>query len=125
MLQLYAANRLQLHTWSSHRYISSYPAVNQFQSQYSSNLFFSIKVVASDSFGVIPFVVRTQWGYTQWSRISFSFLAEASGQIEAGYYQVDTGTLSACCSGKDIVAFLPFPVQNSALTSAVTFLSGY
>lgn len=56
-------------------------AVSGLESQYSSSLFFSIKAVASDSNTVIPFVVRTQWGYTRWTKLTFSFLAEASAQI--------------------------------------------
>jgi hypothetical protein len=56
-------------------------AVNDLQSQFSQNLFFSVKAVASDSNSVIPFVIRTQWGYTQWTKITFSFLAEVSTQI--------------------------------------------
>lgn len=81
-------------------YIIPYLAVNGLQSQYTSNLFFSIKAVSSDSNSVIPFVIRTQWAYTSWNKIAFSFVAEASQQIEAGYYQIDTATLSACFSGK-------------------------
>lgn len=100
-------------------------AVNDFQSQYSPNLFFSIKAVSSDNNGIIPFVVRTHWGYTQWSKITFSFLAEGSSQIEAGYYQIDTASLSSCISGKSIVAFIPFASQNAALTKALTFLNGF
>lgn len=74
---------------------------------------------------MIPFIVRTQWGYTQWSRITFSFLAESSSQIEAGYYQIDTGSLSNCYSGKDIIAFLPFVNQNINAVNALTFLNGF
>jgi hypothetical protein len=70
-------------------------------------------------------VVRTHWGYTQWSKISFSFLAEGSPQIEAGYYQIDTATLSSCISGKSIVAFIPFVNQNPDCTKAITFLNGF
>lgn len=56
-------------------------AVNDLNSQYSPNIFFSVKAVASDSDSIIPFVIRTQWGYTRWTRITFSFLAEISNQI--------------------------------------------
>jgi hypothetical protein len=56
-------------------------AVNDLQSQYSANLFFSVKAVASDSNAVIPFVIRTQWAYTQWTKLTFSFIAEVSAQI--------------------------------------------
>lgn len=84
-----------------------------------------MKTTSSDGRTVIPFVVRTHWGYTRWTKISFSFLAEASGQIEAGYYQIDTGSLSSCISGKSIVAFIPLSSQDPALSSAITFLSGF
>lgn len=100
-------------------------SVNSLESQYSANLFFSVKAVNSDSNGVIPFIIRTHWGYTQWTKLTFSFLAEASSQIEAGYYQIDTASLSSCNSGKSIVAFIPLSSQNAALSSAITFLSGF
>lgn len=56
-------------------------AVSDLQSQASQHLFFSVKAVSSDNFGVIPFVIRTQWGYSRWTRITFSFIAEVSSQI--------------------------------------------
>jgi hypothetical protein len=100
-------------------------AVSDFQSQYSPHLFFSIKAVNSDSTGVIPFIVRTHWGYTQWTKLTFSFFAEASDQLDAGYYQLDTASLSACYSGKNIIGFLPFSGQAIAGGVALTFLSGF
>ena len=100
-------------------------AVNNLLSVSGNNLFFSIKALSSDSNGVIPFVVRTQWGYTRWSRISFSFLAEASSQLDAGYYQVDTASLSACFSGKEIVAFIPFISSTIKSPRALTFINGF
>ena len=70
-------------------------------------------------------MVRTHWGYTRWTRLTFSFLAEATPQVEAGYYQIDTATLSACFSGKEIVAFIPFKDTTAGFSSVVTFLSGF
>ena len=99
--------------------------MNNLLSASSNNLFFSIKAVSSNSNGVIPFIVRTHWGYTRWSRISFSFLAEASSQLDAGYYQIDTSTLSACFSGKEIVAFIPFFASSVKAPKALTFLNGF
>jgi hypothetical protein len=99
--------------------------VNNFQSASSNNLFFSIKAVNSDSNGVIPFIVRTQWGYTRWSRITFSFIAEVTPQINAGYYQIDTATLSACFSGKEIIAFIPFTQCTINAPKALTFINGF
>jgi hypothetical protein len=125
MLQLHPSSRLLLHPRRGNRYTLPHSAVNSLESQYSPNLFFSIKAVNSDSNGVIPFIVRTHWGYTQWSKLTFSFLAEGSSQVEAGYYQIDTGSLSSCNSGKTIAAFIPLSSQSSALTSAITFLNGF
>jgi hypothetical protein len=90
----------------------------------SNDLFFSIKAVNSDNNGVIPFVTRTQWGYTRWVKISFSFFAEASDRIVAGYYQIDTATLSSCISGKQIIAFIPTNCKGNNWKAA-TFLNGF
>lgn len=90
----------------------------------SNNLFFSIKALNSDSNGVIPFVVRTHWGYTRWSKISFYYLAEASDLVNAGYYQVDPATLSACTSGKQIIAYIPTECRGNDW-KALTFLNGF
>lgn len=49
---------------------------------------------------MIPFVIRTQWAYTQWSKISFTFLAEDREDMESGYYQIDSGSLSGCTNSK-------------------------
>jgi hypothetical protein len=88
--------------------LSFISAVYELESQYSPDQFFSIKPIRSDSNGVIPFVVRTHWKYTSWTKISFTWLAEDMDNLEAGYYQVDTGSLSGCVSGKDIHILLPF-----------------
>jgi cysteine-rich repeat protein len=98
--------------------------VTHLESKPTNNLFFSIKAVNSDSNGVIPFVVRTHWGYTRWAKITFYFLAEASDLVQAGYYQVDTATLSACISGKQIVAFIPTACKSTQW-QALTFLNGF
>jgi len=87
-------------------------------------LFFSIKPVYSSNFGVVPFVVRTQWGYTRWTRIAFSFFASASLHLQAGYYQIDSGSLSSCATGKSIAAFIPFH-EGNRFTTALTFLNGF
>lgn len=73
---------------------------------------------------MIPFIVRTQWGYTRWSLISFSFFAETSDRIVSGYYQIDTATLSSCFSGKQIIAFIPTDCKDSSF-KALTFLNGF
>ena len=114
-----------MYSRSGYWYLKSYSGVSDLQSAYSPSLFFSVKAIASDSNGIIPFVVRTHWGYTQWSKITFSFLAEGSSQLEAGYYQIDTGSLSSCSSTKSIAAFIPIVSQNAASTSALTFLNGF
>lgn len=74
---------------------------------------------------MIPFIVRTQWGYTKWTKITYSFLASASPQLETGYYQIDTGSLSACFSGKKIGAFIPFKNPKNTYQTALTFLNGF
>lgn len=125
VLQLHSQKPLQLHSEHRHRYFPSYLAINDLQSQYSQNLFFSVKAVYSENNGVIPFAVRTQWAYTQWTKITFSFLAEVSSQIEAGYYQINTGSLGSCCSSKAVYAFIPFMNQNIPGNQVLTFLSGF
>ena len=45
--------------------------------------------------------------------------------MEIGYYQIDSSTLSACSSGKEIVAFLPIKNPSTSITAALTFLSGF
>ena len=52
-------------------------------------------------------------------------MAEASSQLDAGYYQVDTASLSACFSGKEIVAFIPFTSSTINAPKALTFLNGF
>ena len=100
-------------------------AVYDLQSQYSPDQYFSIKPVRSDSYGVIPFVIRTQWKYTSWTKITFAFFAEDKENIEAGYYQVDSGSLSGCNSGKDIHILLPFRTNFKGDINALTFLQGF
>jgi len=68
--------------------------------------------------------VRTHWAYTKWTKINFFFLAEASDLIQAGYYQIDTATLSACMSGKQIVAYIPTQCKSDQW-KALTYLNGF
>jgi hypothetical protein len=100
-------------------------AVYDLQSQYSANQFFSVKPVRSDSYGIIPFMIRTHWKYTSWTKISFSFFAEDKGNIEAGFYQVDSGNLAGCNSGKDIHVLLPFRTNFKGAIQGLTFLHGF
>ena len=83
-------------------------AVHDFESEPSRNIFFYIKPVRTDSLSAIPFVVRTPWAYTSWVLIGFSFLAEDRADLETGYYQIDSGSLSGCENGKQIQVLLPF-----------------
>ena len=71
-------------------------------------MFYFIKPLQTDSKAFVPFVIRTQWAYTRWTRISFSFIAEDRKDFESGYYQIDSGLLSGCASGKEIKVLLPF-----------------
>ena len=79
----------------------------------------------SDSHQLIPFVIRTHWKYTSWTKISFSFFAEDKDNIEAGYYQVDSGSLAGCVAGKDIHVLLPFRTFFDGEIKASTFLHGF
>lgn len=101
-------------------------AVHDLQSESSFDQFFSIKPVRSDSNGVIPFVIRTHWKYTSWTKISFSFFAEDKANIEAGYYQIDSGSLAGCNTGKDIHVLLPFRTNFKGTNiKTATFLHGF
>ena len=42
----------------------------------------------------------------------------------AGYYQIDTATLSACITGKQIIAFIPTDCKGPNW-KAVTVLNGF
>jgi len=87
-----------------------------------------VKPLHSESLGFVPIVVRTQWHYTQWTQISFTFLAEDRVDIETGYYLLDSGYLSSCDSGKSISALLPFqniyPKNGQTVVHRV-FLHGF
>ena len=82
--------------------------MHDFESRPTNELFFSVKPIESQSLGNVPFLVRTQWRYTYWNKIVFSFLAEDRKDLEASYYQVDAGALGGCGSGKSIQVLLPF-----------------
>ena len=63
-------------------------------------MYFYIKPVSTESKSFASFIIRTLWLYTRWTHISFLFLAEDHLDIDSGYYQVDSGLLSDCESGK-------------------------
>jgi hypothetical protein len=71
-------------------------------------VFFYIKPLRTDSLAFLPFVVRTQWAYTHFTKISFSFIAEDRVDFESGYFQIDSGLLAGCSSGKEIKVLMPF-----------------
>ena len=83
-------------------------SVHDFEAEPSNGLYFFIKPIHSESLSFVPIVIRTQWSYTQWTHITFSFLAEDRDDIESGYFQIDSGYLSSCDSEKSISAVLPF-----------------
>ena len=72
-------------------------------------------------------MIRTHWKYTEWVKISFSLFAEDRSDIEAGYYQVDSGILGGCESGKNLQTFLAF--KNESITGGIihhhVFLQGF
>ena len=81
----------------------------------------------SDSVTSIPFLVRTHWRYTAWVRIAFSIIAEDRRDFESGYYQIDSGMLGSCESGKNIQILLPFRrigLQSGHINHAL-FLHGF
>ena len=50
-------------------------AVNSFNAQSSSDLFFSVKpIIGSNNFNNLTFVVKTNWCKTTWTKIQFNFL---------------------------------------------------
>ena len=67
--------------------------MHEFEAQKTDDLFFAIKPLPSKSLTHVPFVIRTHWKYTNWTKISYTFLAEDRHDVESGYYQVDAGTL--------------------------------
>ena len=75
-------------------------AVHDFEADHSPTLFYYIKPLKSDSLSFVPFAIRTQWLYTRWTKLVFSFLAEDRVDIESNYYQIDSGMLAGCTSGK-------------------------
>lgn len=100
MLQLFATLLVSGSSRSSCGYLSNNEAVSDFESRVSNHLYFSIKPLQADTPNYIPFLVRTQWRYTYWIKITFSFLAEDRSDIEANYYQIDSGNLGNCYTGK-------------------------
>lgn len=51
-------------------------AVHDYESEKSRGIFFFIKPLHSETLSSVSFVIRTQWSYTQWTQITFSFIAE-------------------------------------------------
>ena len=70
----------------SHNKLGVAIAMQKFESNYSPDLYFSVKPLMAEISTIIPFVIRTQWKYTTWSKFSFQFLVESRIDIEAGYY---------------------------------------
>lgn len=102
-------------------------AVHDFESRATNDLFFAIKPLQSDSLVAVPFLIRTHWRYTFWTKIAFSFLAEDRRDFEAGYYQIDSGLLAGCDAGKSIQVLLPFRrigLQPGLINHAL-FLHGF
>ena len=85
-----------------------YSAIHDFEAQQTDDLFFSVKPYKTESLNSVPLLVRTYWKYTSWRKISFSILAEDRHDVEAGYYQIDSGALGNCEPGKNIQVLMPF-----------------
>ena len=89
-------------------------SVHEFDADHSEDLNFFIKPTRDESKNiqsVISFVIRVQWKYTKWNLISFSFFIEDHQDIESGYYQIDSGSLSGCRINQDIQIFMPYRNQ--------------
>ena len=57
----------------------------------------------------------------------FSFIAEDRVDIESGYYQIDSGVLASCSSGKEAQVLLPFKAtfQGGISITQSIFLHGF
>ena len=90
-------------------------------------MFFYIKPGRYNSTTSVPFILRTLWEISRWTQITFNFIAEDRSDIEAGYYQVDSGDLAGCHNGESVDILLPF--KNAFAVGAnlkqLTFLHGY
>ena len=53
-----------------------YLAIHDLEADYSSDLYFSIKPLPTESKNMVPLLIRTQWKYTRWRKISFTILVE-------------------------------------------------
>ena len=51
-------------------------SVHAFDCEPSQGLYFFVKPLKLQSVSILPFVIRTQWSYTKWNHITFSFIAE-------------------------------------------------
>lgn len=71
-------------------------AIHDFQAESTNHLFLSIKTIPVESLSYVSFIIRTPWRYTNWQKISFSFLAEDRKDIEVGSVQIDPGKLGGC-----------------------------
>jgi hypothetical protein len=74
----------------------------------SNHLYLSIKPLAIQEKTKLSFLIHTNWRYSQWQKITYSFLAEDRDDIKSGYMQVDSAGLGACGSGKKITVFVGF-----------------
>lgn len=100
-------------------------AVKHIEANPSSELFFSIHSSRSDSLGILSFLVRTQWKYTQWSNFQVSFFAENHPSYDANSFAIDTTSLAGCTSSKEVRVILPYSNSNFQGVNAVAFLHGF
>ena len=89
------------------------------------DIFFSVRTTKSDKLTAIDFLIRTQWKYTTWTMISFSFIAEDQSGIEANFFSIDTTALAGCSTSNIVNVILPFKVQGFAAVKTLTFLHGF
>lgn len=73
----------------------------------------------------VDFLIRTQWKYTQWTLITFSFFAEDVSNIEANSFNIDTASLAGCSDSNQVNVVLPYKNQGFTPIKAFTFLNGF
>jgi len=107
-------------------------AIRHMESSASMDLFFSVRSTKTDLLTILSFLIRTQWKYTQWIKLSVTFLAEDQTNIEANFFNVgnlnnnlDTSNLAGCSNSKEMRVLLPFKTQNFSPIKVLTFINGF
>lgn len=117
VIPLYESQDTQCYNYTLPQSFASLPdiavATQNFDMDPSNSIFFYVKPLQANSISSVSFVVRTQWTYTKWTKLTFSFIAEDHNDLETGYLQIDSGRLASCHNGARISLTLPFKQQFS------------